>query len=52
MVKIDLEHPQKLKLYFKLQFYSNESFKIRKELIKLISKYYPQVNICIVFTTG
>ena len=30
----------KLKLYFKLPFYDNESFRIKKELNKLISKYY------------
>ena len=46
------KHPQKLKLYFKIQFYGNESFRIRKKLNKLISKYYPQVKSCIVFTTG
>ena len=45
-------YPPKLKLYFKLPFYGDKSFEIRKELNKIINKYYPQVNICIVFTNG
>ena len=44
--------PSKLKIYFKIPFYGNESFKIRKNLTELINKNYPQVKLSIIFTSG
>ena len=37
-----------LNIYYKIQLCGNKSFNI----IKLISKYFPQVKICFVFING
>ena len=39
-------------LFFKLPFHGEESFKIRKNLIKLFSNFYPQIKLNIVFQSG
>ena len=42
----------KLKLYFKIPYMGNESFTIRKNIVKLIKKYYPQIKLNIIFTNN
>ena len=36
-------------IYFKLPFYGNESFKIKKNLTELMQKFYPQIKLNVVF---
>ena len=45
-------YPLEFRLYFKIQFYNNEFFNVRKKLNKLISKYFPQAKIYFVLNNG
>ena len=49
--KIMFSTPKKI-IYFKIPYYGNESFIMRKNLIKLINNYYPQIKLAVVFTTN
>ena len=40
----------KLKLYFKFPYFGNSTTIFNKDLNKILSKYYPQINCTIVFT--
>ena len=43
---------QKDKMFVKLPYYGNQSYKIRRNLKELMMQFYPQINIQIIFTNA
>ena len=42
----------KQKMFIKLPFHGEESFRIRRQLNQLVSKFYPQIKLNVVFQSG
>ena len=50
--KPPIDNVSKHTLFIKLPFHGEESFKIRRNLNKLFSKFYPQIKLNVVFQSG
>ena len=50
--KPPIDSVNKHTLFIKLPFHGEESFKIRRNLHKLFSKFYPQIKLNVVFQSG
>ena len=50
--KLPIHTARKHTVFIKLPFHGEESFKIRRHLNQLISKFYPQIKLNVVFQSG